>query len=233
MNGQTDTEFLARLGEIPDPTRVGEVPALSLTKAMPKAGPSRRVVRNRRLAALAGSAAWIVTHLSIFGIRGDLHELPFLYVAGQVLVPFIVAVCSLLVALLPGKLGLGLKVGLIAGLALLGPASFCLFALGAPVPHAPPTSVSNVLGTLLCFDLTVAWAAVPILCAVLSLRGAFAAGARWRSALVGAGAGLFAGATMNLHCSNVTPTHVLLGHGIPVILATLLGGLFLAARARA
>lgn len=69
--------------------------------------------------------------------------------------------------------------------------------------------------------------------AQITLVGAFAAGARWRSALVGAGIGLFAGATMNLHCPNVAPAHLLLGHSLPVVVAALLGALVLALRARA
>jgi hypothetical protein len=44
---------------------------------------------------------------------------------------------------------------------------------------------------------------------------------------------LFAGATMNLHCPNVAPAHVLLGHGLPVIVAALLGGFVLVLRAKA
>jgi hypothetical protein len=38
---------------------------------------------------------------------------------------------------------------------------------------------------------------------------------------------------MNLHCSNIAPMHVLLGHGLPVAIAALVGALVLAALARA
>ena len=89
------------------------------------------------------------------------------------------------------------------------------------------------MDTFLCFDITIAAVAVPLLCAAITLRGAFAAGARWRSALVGAGIGLFAGATMNLHCPNVAPGHMLLGHGLAVVVAAALGALALVLRARA
>ena len=68
---------------------------------------------------------------------------------------------------------------------------------------------------------------------VAQLPGAFATSVRWRSALVGAAIGLFAGATMNLHCPNVAPLHVLMGHGLPVVVATLLGALVLGYRTRA
>jgi hypothetical protein len=180
-----------------------------------------------------GSVAWVSVHLAVLGVRRDLGELPTLYLLAQVFLPFLVAVLSLFIALGSGKLGLGLKVGLVSALAVLGPASFVLIAVGAPIPGEIPTGVATLLAIFICFDITVAWAGVPLLLAALTLRGAFAASAAWRSALVGAGAGLFAGATMNLHCANVAPMHMLLGHGVPVILATLAGALLLVFRARA
>lgn len=195
--------------------------------------PARNTVRKRRLAAFAGSAAWLLTHLAVYGVRSDFHELPALYIAAQILLPFLAAVASLFAALSNGKWGLGSKLGLVSGLALLGPLAFCLIALGAPVPRTPGADASSLLGLLVCFDITVAWTAVPLLCAALTLSGAFATLVRWRSALVGAALGLFAGATMNLHCPNVAPLHVLLGHGLPVLIATLLGALVLAYRTRA
>jgi len=190
-------------------------------------------VRNRRVAALAGSAAWLLTHLVVYGIRADFQGLPAPYVAAQILLPFLVATSSLLVALSYGKRGLGAKIGLVSGLSLLGPLAFCLVAFGAPIPRLTAPDESSVLGMLVCFDITVAWTAVPLLCAALTLPGAFAAGVGWRSALVGAAVGLFAGATMNLHCPNVAPVHVLIGHGLPVIVATLLGAFVLGYRTRA
>jgi hypothetical protein len=197
------------------------------------ASPVRAVVRRRRVTALAGSAAWLSTHLVVYGIRRDFSELPRLYVAAQILLPFLLAVASLFAALSPGKLGLGLKIGLISGLAILGPLAFCLIAFGAPVPSVVVPGAASPLGILVCLDITLAWSAVPLLGAALALPGAFAAGSRRRSALVGAGIGLFAGATMNLHCPNVAPLHVLMGHGLPVIIATLLGALVLGYRTRA
>jgi hypothetical protein len=169
--------------------------------------------------------------LAVYGIRTDLTGLPLTYVAAQIALPVLLATGSLVVALGSGKLGLGLKIGLVSTLAILGPVSFCVIALGAPIPRV--AEPGTLIDTVLCFDITVAWVAVPLLCAAITLRGAFAAGARWRSALVGAGIGLFAGATMNLHCPNVAPAHMLLGHGLAVVVAAVLGALALVLRARA
>jgi hypothetical protein len=228
VNRRSQPDFLAQLGDIPDVHP--STPTAVRPPQLPEA-PTRALVRNRRLAALVGSLSWLGMHLAVYGIRTDLSQLPSLYVAAQVLLPVVVASGSLYVALAAGRLGLGLKLGLISLLALLGPASFCLIAVGAPAPRSPEPG--SLLDTAVCFDITVAWVAVPLLCAAVSLRGAFAAGARWRSALVGAAIGLFAGATMNLHCPNVAPVHVLVGHGLAVVVATALGAFALAYRARA
>jgi hypothetical protein len=83
-----------------------------------------------------------------------------------------------------------------------------------------------------CLDITLAWAAVPILCAALSLRRAFPSASAWRSALIGSACGLFAGAVMNLHCTNVDRFHMLFGHGIPVLASVLAGGFLMQRLAR-
>jgi hypothetical protein len=230
VSSPTDPEFAALLGEIPDPAAAASPAAPLRLPSLPEAA-TRSVVQRRRAAALIGGLSWLGVHLAVYGIRTDLGGLPLTYVAAQIALPVLLATGSLVVALGSGKLGLGLKIGLVSSLALLGPISFCLIALGAPVPRVPEPG--TLVDTVLCFDITVAWVAVPLLCAAITLRGAFAAGARWRSALVGAGIGLFAGATMNLHCPNVAPAHMLLGHGLAVVIAAALGALALALRARA
>jgi len=229
MSSPTDPELAALFGEIPDPAPASHAASPRLPRLPP--APTRRVVQGRRAAALIGGLSWLGVHLAVYGLRTDLSELRFGYVAAQIVLPVVLATGSLVVALGSAKLGLGLKIGLVSTLALLGPASFCIIALAAPVPRAPEPG--TLLDTVLCFDITIAWVAVPLLCAAITLRGAFAAGARWRSALVGAAIGLFAGATMNLHCSNVAPAHLLLGHGLAVVVAAALGAVALVLRARA
>lgn len=233
MTSPPDPDLSSLFGEIPDPNAALRPVRTPLRVPERDVSPARDSVQKRRRAAFAGSAAWLLTHLIVYGVRSDFRGLPWLYVAAQVLLPFLVASASLFAALAYGKLGLGAKIGLVSGLVLLGPAAFCLVALGAPLPHVAESDESSLLGILVCFDITVAWTAVPLLCAALALPGAFATGVRWRSALVGAAIGLFAGATMNLHCPNAAPLHVLTGHGLPVIVATILGAVVLGYRTRA
>jgi len=231
VSHETEPDFAAQLGEIPDPAAISAA-APPVAPSLPKA-PTRAEVRTRRVAALVASMGWLVAHLAVYGVRRDFSTLPLPYIAAQILVPLLVSAASLALALGRGRLGLGWRFGLVSAAAVLGPASFCVIAVGTPAPRALEPAASSLVGTVLCFDITVAWAAVPLFAAALVLRGAFAGGALWRSALLGAAIGLFAGATMNLHCPNVAPVHVLFGHGLAVILATLLGAFALVRRTRA
>jgi hypothetical protein len=227
-----DPWLIDPFAEIADPLalREAELPGLRLPELAPS--PERAVVRKRRAAALVGSAAWLAVLLAVLGIRHDLPQLPLFYTSAQLILPPVLAVVALMVALGAGKRGLGVKVGLVSALAILGPASFAVIALAAPVPGAVPAGVATLPGILFCFEIAVACTSLPLMFAALTLRGAFPAAARWRSALVGAGTGLFAGATMNLICPNVAPLHLLFGHGLPVIIATLAGALVLSLRSR-
>ncbi len=182
--------------------------------------------------ALGLSLLWVAAHLTIYGLRGDLQRLPALYLSLQVGLPALLGALSLWAALAPGRLGLGLKVSALSALALLGPLTFWLLAaaLPAPYPDSPPPSFW--LSALLCMDITLAWAAAPLLLAALALRRAFPSAALWRSALVGAAVGLLCGAAINLHCARGTSSHLLVGHGLPIALATLLGGLVVSRWAR-
>jgi hypothetical protein len=173
------------------------------------------------------SLTWLGAHLAVYGIRADLLSLPPLYAATQILVPFAFAIASILVATSSGKLGLGASISAVLSLAVLGPASFWLIALGAPVPHATARGGSFWLGALVCLDITLSWAAVPLLVSAWSLRRSFPVASRPRAALIGAACGLFSGAVMNLHCPSVDPFHIALGHGVPVLIAVTVGALLL------
>jgi hypothetical protein len=119
--------------------------------------PDRAELRRRRWVALGLSAAWLVTHLVVYGVRQDLATLPAGYVAVQIGLPFGVAVASLSVALSPGKLGLGVSLGALAALVFLGPLSFWLSAFALPSPGAQPGD-DGMFAALVCFDITLLWA---------------------------------------------------------------------------
>ena len=226
---------LSVLKEIPDPLADAPAPMES-PLPLPRfigAAPVRRETRGRRAAALAVSLAWLSTHLVVYGIRNDFARLPAEYLALQIALPALLGAGSLLLAVAPGKLGLGLSAGIVTSLAVLGPLSFGLVALGVRAPAAAVSGDDFWLGSLVCLDITLAWVAAPLLLAAWTLRRAFPAVAGWRSALVGAALGLLSGAAINLHCPSADPAHLLAGHGVPIVVATLVGGLVLSRWARA
>jgi hypothetical protein len=223
---------LSFLEEIPDPLAGAPVvPAPAPRFSAPSA--SRTRTQRRRIAALGISIGWLCTHLAVYGIRQDFTRLPAEYVALQIVLPALLGAASLLLAVAPGKLGLGLALSVVAALAVLGPLSFWLCAGLLNTPYPALDNARFWLGALVCLDITLAWAAAPLLLAALTLRRAFPTGAGWRSGLVGAALGLFSGAAINLHCPNVNQGHMLLGHGIPIVVAALVGGLVVSRWARA
>lgn len=226
---------LSFLKEIPDPVASAPPapagPAPRFAASAP--APVRSSARRARLLALAVSLLWLTAHLSIYGLRGDLQRLPASYLLLQVGLPALLGALSLWLALAPGRLGLGLSIGVISGLAVAGPLTFWLVAVGLPVPYAEGEPANFWLGSLVCLDITLAWAAAPLLLAAVVLRRAFPSAALWRTALVGAAVGLLCGAAINLHCATLHPGHLLAGHGMPILLVTLLGGLVVSRWTRA
>jgi hypothetical protein len=186
----------------------------------------------RRSAALLGSA-WFACQLAAFGFRHDLSELPAAYLAAQVGLPLVLALGSLYVATRPGRFGLGTSFIGVALLALLGPLAFWATSAITPPAHPMPSDAQPWLRALVCSKVMLAWMTAPLVAAVLALRGAFAASAVWRSALVAASVGLVSGATLNLHCPNVHPFHMAVGHGLPIILVTMFGAFVLTRWVRA
>jgi hypothetical protein len=211
---------------VPDPlgTAAAVAPALPrLSLALARSAPDRAQMRRRRRCALVLSLAWLTSHVAVFGLRHDLGQLPLAYLSSQVGAPLLLAFASIYVATRPGRLGLGSRLGWIAALAIGGPLSFWLIGALVPLPHAAPPEARPWLGALLCSDVMLAWMSAPLFFAAVALRGTFAAATIWRSALVGAAVGLFSGGAINLHCDNILPFHLVVGHGAPVVAAALFG----------
>lgn len=211
----------------PEPNRVlseqpeaaGEVPAW--VERLPAAA-SRAEVQRRRLLALLLSASWVGVHLLIYGVRADVQRLPVSYLLAHIGWPLLLSIVSLGVALAKGPRGLGLPVVVLAALAVLGPLSFAALSIGV---HAPPrmSSPLSLVSIWVCFDITLVCSALPLVVAAWSLRKAFAAASSLRALLVGVAAGAFSAAMLNLHCENVEPLHMLLGHAAPTFLLAAVG----------
>lgn len=227
MTSPRELTEMPDFGDIPDP--VGSPPrALPASSLRFDAGSAtRETTRKRRFAALALGVGWVSAQLAVYGFRDDLPALPLSYVALQVVLPLALAVASLVVATRAGRFGLGVNVGLLTALGLSGPISFWLMSVAVPLPRVAAAGGDSWLKAFVCLDITLSWAAVPMLCAALALRRAFPSASSWRSALVGSACGLFAGGVMNLHCANIDRFHMFFGHGIPVVVSALVGALLM------
>lgn len=217
--------------DIPDP--LGETATAGETRVPPELGarlahlpsPDRDRVVRRRWLALGAALAWGTLQAVALGIRADLAALPLTYVLAWLCTPLLLGAVALAAAASSGNSGLGVRVAIAATLAIAAPTAVGLLAIALPEPAGSLQAPSFWKSMLTCLDFTLAGALAPLVFAVLALRNAFAAGARWRGALIGGSAGLLAATAMNVHCPIVDPMHMLLGHALPVALAALLGAL--------
>jgi len=217
-------------GELPDFGDVPDVPQAPLRALPPPvrllSAPTRAAVQRRQWIALGVVGAWAVAQIGALGIRFDLGRLSSAYVALTLLLPLGIGVAGLVAALWPGRSGLGVERSLLLPLVILGPLSVIGTALLLPEPYAGGIA-GNGLSIFMCGNLAFGWSAVPLLAAALALRGAFAAGAVWRSALIGTACGLGAAVAAQLRCPVTGAAHIVLAHGGVVIIAALLGALLL------
>jgi hypothetical protein len=222
--------------ELPDFSDVPDVPSAPARKLelVQRLGAGARLgtartraeVRRRRLLALGVVVLWALAQVAALGVRFDFAKLSFAYVACTFLLPLALGSLGLAIAVQPGRLGLGARGGLLAGLVVLGPLSVIGTALLLPEPYAGGLTGDRV-SLFLCGNLALGWAAVPIVAAAFALQGAFAAGAVWRSALVGVACGLGAAVAAQVRCPITGGAHIALAHGGVVVLSALLGALLL------
>jgi hypothetical protein len=183
------------------------------------------------VAALVGGG-WIAAQLAVAGLRGDFARVPVAYTLAFGVAPILAGLLCLFAAITPGRLGLGARVTLLASLSLAFPALFavCNYAFSPPYPEAP---LGLFMNGVFCFNIAIAWTLLPLIAAGFALRSTFVTRAVWRSALVGAGAGLIVAATSMLRCPLSGSLHNAFSHGGAVIASALLGAFVLSRITRA
>lgn len=174
--------------------------------------------RRRRLALLLG-AGWICAQLVVFGLRRDLAALPAQHWVALAVAPLVGTGVCLVAAFSGGPRGTGARVASLAALALALPAA--LFIAGFAL--SSEAAAGTLEDAAYCFNVMLAWAALPLVAAAFALRRSFAGRASLRSALVGIAAGLAAASVVNLHCSLGDALHLTLGHGLAVVVTGLVG----------
>jgi hypothetical protein len=76
-----------------------------------------------------------------------------------------------------------------------------------------------------CFQIGLTVAAPMALLAVWTMRRSFPSGAGWRGAALGAAAGLAGVVVLVLLCGSPYGGHIALAHGLPLVIATLIGAI--------
>jgi hypothetical protein len=224
---------LPALDGVPDPLSDAAPPLPALTPVgARRPSRTRAQLASARAVALVVSLGWLFGQLLVLGARGDLSRVPLVYVLAFGVAPIVVGALCVLAAGSAGRLGLGARTGLLAGLALFPPLAFVLAALFASPPYAAAAS-GDFRDGVFCFHMAVAWTVLPLLSAGVALRGTFVGRSGWRSAALGTAAGLIAAAVITLHCPLSGSFHVGLGHGGAVIASALLGAFALSRVTRA
>jgi hypothetical protein len=214
-------------GSIPDPAAgLGVRPPPS---PVPPSDPSptRAERRRRSLIALGFGVAWVVFLVWRLGLRGNIADGGLL---ASLALWTLVSGGGLALALRPNARGLppSLRVVQIILLALAA-----LYVAGVLVRDATAPDVpihwGNVLGCLSCAHLL---AAGPLVVAALMLRRSFLSFPAWRGAVVGAACGFGGAIGIHAHCSVETASHVLVAHGLVIVISAALGAVLGARQGR-
>jgi hypothetical protein len=210
----------ALYNDIPDPIGSTEIGTPSGAAAPPAAtaGPTRGVIQRRRVMYLAVALVWTATIIILLGLRTNLDMKRAVH---HIAAPCVLGLAALAVGFSRGRLGLGPGARRTMIVALATPALFFIFAALAHGPTLPEDERSMVG----CGGYEVLAGIVPVALAGLALRHTSVTSAPWRTAAVSAGIGLVFAGLWALHCADGSTVHVILAHGLPVVMFAALGGL--------
>jgi hypothetical protein len=228
MNDDFD---LNRLADIRDPfTEDARAPVRPMDPSPPGDSPTRSRVRSARAIALAAALLYDVAWLVFRERRPDLAAAPLGSLVLGVAIPLAAAGVALGAAMRSGPRGLGVAAGRMATLAAAAPVLFAVATF-----FSAPAGASDGLfwrHAVNCMTVTAILALGPMALALWAFRRAFAAAATWRTAAIGVAAGALAAATMSLACPDTAASHVVIAHGLMMIVAGLAGALLAPALAR-
>lgn len=200
------------LMDIPDPfaehPHAGPArPPLADINAFPPA-PTRSRTTAMRVAAVVAALGCDAVLVSMMGIRSG-HGIGATVLLGGVVLPGLAAGTTLAVVQGSASRKPRIVVVLIA--------SLIAFVLTTLLTSA--AGDDSVAGMIRCVIGTSMMIAGPAMLAIASMRRAFVSGAGWRTAALGLGSGLIGATATRLYCPNDAVAHVLVSHGLPVLLA--------------
>jgi hypothetical protein len=219
---QSDRQPSDVFSDIPDPIAGSPRRPQQAMKVPAEASPTRSQVRLQRLVLLGVAVLWPAAVLAYYGAgwRGKGVD----YVAAQ----FAIWAGSLLfaawIALSAGRRGVGRPVPWLRIAAVGAPVAFMVLALFWLPPNGKPLGDVGPPAMLEgCFQIGITVAMPMLLIAVWAMRRSFPSGAGWRGAALGAACGLGGVVVLVLLCGSPYGGHIALAHGMPLVLATLIG----------
>jgi hypothetical protein len=224
MNDDFD---LNRLGDIADPfAQDATAPVRPADRSRFPLGapsPTRARVWRARAIALAAAVAYEVAVLVLHRHRPDLGSASAWSLVLGITIPLCASALALSAAIRRGPRGLGLPAAYVAAVAVAAPLFFvAATVLAAPPDGGDPLFWRHAAG---CMAVTAILALGPMALGLWAFRHAFAASAGWRTAALGVAAGALSASTMSLACPITAAGHVLLGHGVVMLVTALVGGL--------
>ena len=215
-----DPISLDDFASIPDPLGGASASVRPTPATLPPGDPSptRAERRRRNLLAAGFGLAWVVFLVWRLGVRGNIGDAGLLASLG---LWTLLAGGGLALALRTNARGLpqSLRVVQLILLALAAVYVAGVIVRDATAPNVP-IHWSNVVG---CLSWAHILAVGPLLVAATIFRRSFLSFPAWRGAVVGAACGLGAAIGIHAHCVVETASHVLVAHGLVIVVSALLG----------
>lgn len=217
----SDRDPLDAFAGVPAPPPLGAALEAELAGLAPV--PPRRPLRQVAVIVLA-SIGWAFAMAGLLTIRRDLFDLPRLWLVLYLvawLLGFVLPIAALVVPRPGSMMPRWPTAAAIGGLASVG-----FVIAGLTVARRAPTSLDHGLGYgHLCLSTGLVTALVPVLLAVIALRGAIPSASRISAAALGAAAGCAGGFMLHLHCPIADGVHVGVVHGGVVVASAALSAL--------
>ena len=208
--------------DIPDPIDGSSERPRQAMKAPAVASPTRGQVRLQRLVLLGAAVLWPAGVFVYYG--GGWRGKGVDYVAAQLALWAGSLLFAAWIALSTGRRGVGRPVPWLRIAAIGAPFAFMVLALLWLPPNGKPFGDIGPPAMLEgCFQIGLTVAMPMLILAVGAVRRSFPSGAVWRGAALGAACGLGGVVVLVLLCGSPYGGHIALAHGMPLVIATLIG----------
>ena len=186
------------------------------------ATPLAEGARRRTLALLLGFALPVALSVCLGGPHSGAR--PWSYVVLLALAWLAVGIAATWGGVARGQSMLGRPAAMRLAVATLTPAALLATSMVAALAW-PQTMADDATMTthVVCVVFTVLCALGPLAAFAFVRRRSDPVAPRLTGAAIGAASGAWAALAIELHCSHASPSHIVLGHVLPVVMLTLLG----------